>query len=342
MSSQNTRQNIYQQKIDSLTGDVNGLRLQLGRIEGRINEIDDTLARLPNRISAIRKMNYKIQTNLERDQSAATTRWAEINPSIRAEATSRGSTIKNELVALEREIQARRLNASYDLSSLAGVDGRLNIARSNVYDYSSRIERDMAPLTGIMSPLLQNVSDAEGVVKLTSAASFQWMEGETPVVATRAKDMEEKTEGVLTLTNFRIVYESMREIALKKTLFIVTEKKVERTPKITKPIGAVKSITKGNVGLLAGAGLYIEFKDEENGLKLDTKSEEADQVVRLHSLITSGQVDEELRGLAPTEKMKPLKTIISCPRCGAPYSDEIYRGQKTVHCKYCSTVITVD
>ncbi len=341
MSSQNTRQNIYQQKINTLINEVNGLRLQLGGTEGKINRVDDTISKLPARIAAVRQMNYRIQTNFEGDQGTAAQRWAEIGPSVKTEASSRAGTIKMELNNLERDINSRRISASYDLVGLSGLDLRINTLRTLVYDFSSRIDWEMVPLESILTPLEQGVSNAEEVVKITSTASFQWKEGETPVVAVHAKDMNAKMEGILTLTNQRIIYEGEKEIILKKTLFIVTEKKIERTPILERPIGSISKITKGRVGLLAGAGLFIEFKQGDSELKLDTKSEEADRVLKYHGLITSGQVDEELAKLTPTASGKVEKRIISCPKCGAPYTDEVYRGQMTVQCKYCSTSITV-
>jgi DNA-directed RNA polymerase subunit RPC12/RpoP len=105
------------------------------------------------------------------------------------------------------------------------------------------------------------------------------------------------------------------------------------------PVGSISSLTKGRVGLLAGAGLYIDFKQGIESLKLDTKSEEADLIVSTHGLIMSGQVDDEMQknGKAPTEETK----LITCPRCGAPYTDEIYKGQVTVNCRYCGSSIAV-
>jgi DNA-directed RNA polymerase subunit RPC12/RpoP len=153
--------------------------------------------------------------------------------------------------------------------------------------------------------------------------------------------MNEKTEGVLTLTNQRIIFESEKEIVLKKTFFIATEKKKERTTVLERPIGSVSKIIRGRVGLLAGAGLFIDFKQGDPQLKLDTKSEEADRIIRFHSLITSGQIDEELKKVKPVEQKNVEKRVISCPKCGAPYTDEIYRGQLTIQCKYCGTAISV-
>jgi hypothetical protein len=341
MSSPNDRQNLYQQKINGMQNDVNSIKGQLSDIENRVNRIDDTVSKLSPRISTVRQMNYRIQTNFEVDQLKAAERWATIGPMIKSEVSSRVPPLKTELNSLESDINARRMLPSFDLSGLTGLDLRINTVRALVYDLSSRIQGEMGELNSILAPLEQGIAVAEAVVKLISAASFQWKEGETPVIAVNAKDMNEKTEGVLTLTNLRIIYESEKEVVLKKTLFIATEKKKERTTVFERPIGSVSKITKGRVGLLAGAGLYIESKQGNPQLKLDTKSEDADLVVKFYGLITSGEIDEEFKKLKPVTQKTADERIVLCPKCGAPYTDEIYRGQLTVQCKYCGTSITV-
>jgi hypothetical protein len=341
MSSPSVQQNLYQQKINGIVNDLNSLKLQLSETERKVYSIDESISKLPARISSIRQMNYQIQKSLEGDQLRAAETWARISPAVKSEVSSRSATLKSEISSIERDVNAHRLSTSYNLIGLSGLDVRMGTIRTLVYDLGTRINGEMTQLESVLTPLEQGIATAEEVVKLTSAASFQWKTGETPVVASHAKDMNEKTEGILTLTNQRIIYESEKEVVLKKTFFIATEKKKERTTILERPIGSVSQIVRGRVGLLAGAGLFIDFKQGDPQLKLDTKSEEADRIIRFHSLIASGQIDEELSKNKPTEGKAAEKIVIACPKCGAPYTEEIYRGQLAVQCKYCGTTISV-
>ena len=342
MSTPNVQQNLYQQKVNGMISEVNSLKGQVSEVENRVLRVDEKITKLPTRISSIRQMNYRIQTNLEGDQAKATEIWGSMAPAIKTEVSSKTPSLKNELNSLESSVNIHRISSTYNLMELSGLDLRLNTDKILVNDFSTQIIREMSQIEGILTPIEQGVATAEEVVKLISAASFQWKDGETPVVSVYAKDMNEKTNGVLTLTNQRIIYENEKEIVLKKTLFLVTEKKLERTTTLERPIGTINRLTKGRVGLLAGAGLYIEFKQGDQQLKLDTKGEEADSVVKYYGLITSGQIDEELSKLKPATQKTVEKRIISCPKCGAPYTNEIYRGQLAVQCKYCGTTITVN
>jgi DNA-directed RNA polymerase subunit RPC12/RpoP len=333
-------ENIRQQKIISMINDLNSIKMQLSSAESKVNSIDDAIAKIPSRITSLRQMNYLLQTNFEEDQLKAANNWATLGPLIKSEVSSRAMTLRSELSSLERDINNSRMSSGFGIGGLSGLDVRLNTQRALVYDFSSRIQSGLVPIDSVLTPLEQGLASAESTVKLISSASFKWKEGETPVIAVPAKDMKENVKGILTLTNQRIIYESEKEIILKKTLFIVTEKKVERQTSLEKPIGSVDSITKGSVGLLAGAGLYVSFKQDETQLKLDTTGEQADDVVKYYGLITSGQIDLDLNKVKPKDQKPAEKQVISCPKCGAPYTDEIYRGQQTVQCKYCGTRIS--
>jgi len=333
-------ENIRQQKIISMINDLNTIKMQLSSTESKASRIDDVIAKLPARITSLRQMNYLLQTNLEEDQLKVAKNWATLGPSIKSEISSRAATLRSELSSLERDINNSRMSSGFGIGGFSGLDIRINTLRALVSDFSSRIQSGLVPLDSVLTPIEQGLASAESTVKLTSSASFKWKEGETPVIAVPAKDMNEDVKGILTLTNQRIIYESEKEVVLKKTLFIVTEKKVERQTSLERAIGSVGNITKGSVGFLAGAGLYITFKQDNTQLKLDTTGEQADDVIKYYGLITSGQIDLDLNKVKPKEQKPAEKKVISCPKCGAPFTDEIYRGQQTVQCKYCGTRIS--
>jgi len=333
-------ENIRQQKLFSMINELNMIKMQLNSVESRVNRIDDVIAKLPTRIASLRQMNYLLHSDLEENQLQAANSWASLSPLVKSEISNTAPTIRSEISFLEREINNSRMSSSFDLGGLSRLEVRINSQRALVNDLSGRIQSQLTPFDSILTPIEQSLVSAESTVKLISSASFKWKEGETPVISVPAKDMNENVEGVLTLTNQRILYESEKEVVLKKTLFIVTEKKIERQTSIDKPIGSVKNITKGSVGLLAGAGIYVTFKDDDKQLKLDVTGEQADELTKYYGLITSGQIDVDLGKVMPKLQKPTEKKLITCPKCGAPYTDEVYRGQLTVQCKYCGTRIT--
>ena len=127
---------------------------------------------------------------------------------------------------------------------------------------------------------------------------------------------------------------------LKKILFFATEKKLVREVVIDQPIGAVESLRSGSMGLFKGAGLYIKFKEDAGGgeVRFDTKGKEGDQISRFYQYVMGGGADEVMEDEEDgEERFRP----VVCSYCGAPYSEEVYRGQTSVECRYCGTVVTL-
>jgi archaellum component FlaC len=342
--SQNTEQlkSAYTNKLDIINNQTASLSSQLNEIDRKVDDIDETLNGLPTRIQQIRKMNYRVMVNFEKDVSALSERWSTIRQSAKDMVSANMPPLASELRILETEIAQRRNDTAYEVSQLTNLDLKVSTLNVRISDLSARVSATVGDVENRLRQLDQDVGVAERTVNLTSNASFQWKVNETPILSANVKDLNNDVEGILSLTNQRFIFESEKEIVLKKRLFIATEKKKVRETVVDKPIGIVDTVTKGRVGLLAGQGIYVAFKPEsgQKEMKLDTKGNDADLVIRFHKFISSGQADEEL---SKTEEAKPdtQPVPVICPRCGAPYPDEIYRGQTSVQCKYCSTTIPV-
>jgi DNA-directed RNA polymerase subunit RPC12/RpoP len=186
---------------------------------------------------------------------------------------------------------------------------------------------------------------AEKTVELFSLATFPLKQEESPVLAIEGKIMTgEKSEGTLYFTNQRFIFEGKKEVVLEKKLFIATKKKVERTVLIEQPIGALQEISKGRVGLLAWTGIYIRFKPERGLAEtpFDVKGWEADIITRFFSYIIGGEADRDIVSIKGTTiKEAPTIQLVRCPHCGAPYTREIYKGETSVKCEYCGTLIVI-
>ncbi len=333
------QQSQEQQRIITLLNELTGAKMQLNEAENLVNSVDDSIIKLPARVTGLRQMNYLLQPNLEVDQQKAVSSWAMLGATLRSDIMNRAASLRPELDFIERELNAYRSTTSLRAGGLNNLTSRLSVQKSQINDISTRVRSQLAQITSVLRPIEKEIASAEETVKRTSTASFKWKQGETPVISIPAKNMKENVEGILTLTNQRLIYEVEKEVVLKKILFLATEKKTERQVYIDKPIGTVSKISKGKVGLFEGEGLYIDFKQDTPQLVVDAYGDDADETIKLFNQISSGQIDLDLSKTKPADKEPAEKRLITCPYCGAPYRDEIYRGQISVQCKYCSTVI---
>lgn len=343
-----------------LRSNVSKLRVQLKRAEDLYHP-NDQIAKFNARIANIRQLNYRSQINLEADQLKVSQLCASIEPSQKEKFEKEAAAIRMEISAINDEIGFADVDAKEGKpGSLSPLNKRADALKTRIEDFSNRIQQSMALLLSCLAMLGQSLSAAENAVNLTSMASFQWQEDETPIFALMAKDMDKKIEVILTLTNQRIICESVMKVALerpsKHDLYLTVKKERERKLLLERPVGSVDKITKGGVGLLAGEGLRIEFKQSSDPkLKLgnissinNSRKEDADLAIRYFNMITSGQIDDELK--QSSLQRKSVERVTSCSKCGAPFTDGVYRrplkslgimrvagGRPT--CKYCGTVI---
>jgi hypothetical protein len=310
-------------------------------VQKRISDLDDNIGDLPNRISKIKRGNYYLIGHIEEAKGSLTNRWDKRAPALRKEAWVRLDSIKSDLQSLSGVVSGLKSDVSPGVSSTESTLRRL---RSDVSSVRSFVMNEVNEIEGSYSELDSELALAENTVELLSEPSFEWKMREHPIISIRAHHLDENVHGVLTLTNQRFIFEGEKEIVLKKTLFITTEKKIVRETVIDEPVGAVETIEKGKVGFFKGAGLYVRFNPQTKleEARFDTRGNEGEQVVRLFEYINSGEAERELEKRHGEHVEENTSAPVICPICSAPYTEEIFRGQTSVECEYCGTVIHLD
>ena len=337
----------YNQQVNRLSAEISSINQQVNSVSARIEGLDGQIRSLPSRIARIRQSNYRVLTHLETDQTALSEDWVKLSPELRSTASLKAEMARTRVRDLQQTLSIRVGRGDYNIDNLQEIQAGIPELRANLSDMQGSVVSALSPLEEKFAAVDQDLSRAESTLSLLEAASFPWEEDETPILAIRAKDLNSDQEGVITLTNLKFVFEQEKEIVLKKTLFVVTEKKVVREVAVQKPIGMVTAITEGRVGFFKGSGLFVKFASE-SGIpekKFDTSGEDADWATKTFNYIISGQADKELAASAPTEaeskKQQQAPHLVICPVCGAPYTEKIYRGQTSVNCKYCGAVIAI-
>lgn len=314
---------------------VDSLILRLGSVEGHIQ----TLA---GRIARLRQGNFRAMPHLEPAHAALADEWARVSPPLRTTASLRGDVVRTRVHDLQQALTYRLGLSDYNLGGLMEVEAGLPELRSTLADLRRSVAAALSPIEQQYAALDQDVMRAEATLSLLDSASFPWEVGETPILAIRAKDLQHNFDGVLTLTNHRFIFEREREVVVKKTLFVVTEKKTVREVAVQKPIGMVTTLAAGKVGFFKGGGLFVAFAAEAGvpEMKFDTTDQDAAWATKTYRSILSGQADRELVAAAPTAE-PPAPQLVVCPVCGAPYKRKIYRGETSVQCEYCGATVSV-
>ena len=329
--NQRTTDSFYE-KRELLRREVSNLAFKANNIPSKVNQVNDNISELTSRINSVKTGGYFIPKSLEEQSNELLNKWSQAEQDL----ANYGTRQSNLLLQKQANLESSILNTS-SINELLQYENNLkNLARdlalvestlnSNLNDYQDQFNQ-------INKELLR----AEDTQKNLMGTSIQWKNGEFPVYSTRIDDLTNNREGILTLSNLRIFFEAEKEEIIKKTLFFATEKRTIRDVIINQPIGAIETIEKARVGFLKGAGLYIKFKPQTgiDELKIDTRSDDDQDIVYYYNLIQTGQ----LEGNFQPEKGSSINMPTICPICSAPFTDEILRGQTSVRCNYCGSVI---
>ena len=310
---------------------ISSLGIEISKLITQLDElqIQDRLTKLFSRTENTRRLGYRSQTNLEADQINAAELWVFAEPSVKEKTRSRVVAYREKTSAIEADMEPlrkKRIASEYDISNLKSLRKIAAALKAEVTDFVSQIERDTDSLLTLLTSLERRVSTVETSLDLTSTASFKLKEDEALLIALKAKDTNRKTDGVLTFTNLRLMYESLP-----------TEKK-ERQLLLDKPVGSVTKITKGKVGTFGPEGFHVEFKTAgDPGLKFATKSGggEADLAVQYFDMIISGMASEEVNSGGNVGVQRRFKELAvtyfpgvsfcsgSCKECGTVVSTPI-------------------
>lgn len=323
----------YSAKLSSIKSELNSLSFRTRNMPESVNQLGGNINEISTRIQNIRKNRYHSQKNLEQMSTELEKNWNSQLPNIQSYSLEQS----NLLLQRQNNLDAR-IDRTETLDELIRFGNQL-----------SDISRDFTAIEGSLRGQLddfqsryQQIDDDLRTAELTASnlanTSIGWKNNEHPVLAVKVKDLTNDVDGVLTLTNLRILFEDVKEEVIRKNLLFATEKKTIREVTLNQPIGSIEEIEKGRVGFFKGAGLFFKFKPKTglDELKIDTSGNEDDDIIHFYNFIISGEAEEELE---PVKKETEDNIPVVCPNCSAPYREEILRGQTSVKCIYCGSVI---
>jgi hypothetical protein len=150
-------------------------------------------------------------------------------------------------------------------------------------------------------------------------------------------------DGVLLLTDMRLIFEQKEEVATKKVLFITTEKQKVQQLAWEVPVAYVDKATGSKRGFMNKDDfLTLELSPEApfRGTELHLKGETGEAWQAHITRVKSGEIARERTApvdQAAVEKAQSAPT--QCPNCGGAINQAVLRGQTEITCEFCGTKI---
>jgi len=346
--------------IQQITNEVNSLKtkitslqdgVRLTKSRDSIEDIQTTINNLGQRIVTLRSKGYVFEKSLELQSTDFARQWTVILPNVQQQINSQSAPLSASLRAIE--VQLPRLTSS--LNNPAAARTILSNLQTSVTTLESNISSVERTITGMydnlnnqVQKMVRHLNDIEWMLTQISEASFKFMPNEAGIMAVKSiwcktgKEQKEDPQGVLFLSDQRLIFEQKEEIATKKILFIATEKQKIQNLLLDIPIALMEEIKTSKQGML---------KNEDH---LDLVFGTGAQVRSAHfhiwqdcsiwqALINRAQTKDfdNDRAVAidqaEVEKVKSAPT--QCARCRGKSDQVILKGIDSISCSFCGQVI---
>ncbi len=179
----------YNQRVNLLSAEISSISQQVNNVPARIESLDGQIKGLSGRIARIRQNNYRVFTHLEPDQAALSEDWIRLSPELRSTANLKGEMARTRIRELQQALSLKASSGDYSIDNLQEIETGIPELRGDLSDMQSSVVSAMAPIEQRLANIGQDLSRAESTLSLLDEASFQWEENESPILAVRAKDL---------------------------------------------------------------------------------------------------------------------------------------------------------
>ncbi len=255
------------QRLQSSLGDLQ-LSARLADIRDRVEDLSVTVRGLDQRIASLREDGYAFEKDLE-DQAAQFVRdWVRVEPGLKRKIEREAEELESGLRPLETQLA----QLAGDRSSANLLQSRVAKLKTQVENLESRVEGAERSIRGEYDQFQSSVSQLEnhlGKLEWTlteiSEADFGLLATESPIMAVKAvwakegKQTKQDPEGVLFLTDQRVLFEQKEKVATKKVLFVATEKELVQELKWEIPVVWVEDAKASKEGFL-NKDDYLELR----------------------------------------------------------------------------------
>jgi hypothetical protein len=305
--------------LQSSLSDLQG-RSSFSRISAAISTLDTDLDRAGQLLESARSKGYRFQSDLEKVAYDAFSRWQVVRQQVLDAVDQQSRSFQNRLLAVDPNVQ--RLNGVLGNPNsaaplLRSTQSQVNSLLNDLSIAESNLDRSYSSLEEQVIGLNNRLRNIHWAIDQLAEAKFQLVNDEELVLAVANRwDQEGKDdpEGVLYLTDRRLIFERKEKVATKKILFITTASELVQEVLVDQPLNALAGIKAENKGLFGHQDfLQVEFLDRKLGsVAFHIDGQNSKDWVSLIERAKTGQIAAERvnasSGLSVQDLTRPLTT----------------------------------
>ncbi|MBI3160290.1 MAG: hypothetical protein HYZ26_11895 [Chloroflexi bacterium] len=288
--------------LSSLQYSLNDLheRASFAHLEADVAALDSSLTHALNLLEAARDQGYRYQGDLEDIATKAMSRWQQVRDQVLENIRQNGAAFRSQLGPMDNYV--RQLNMSLGGGQALGAIGTLRNEVSQALNRLGDVERTIQSaydeIEQAAGELTRRLTTIHWALTQRGEASFEFDKDEDLYMAVKARwDYEgnEDPEGILFLTNKRLIFERKEKVATKKVLFITTAKELVQGLMIGQALANIKDLKAHNKGLFGHQDFIdIGFKDAKIGkVPFHLEGQPSEDWARMIKDAQSGKIEQE-------------------------------------------------
>ncbi|HSH01690.1 MAG TPA: hypothetical protein VLL52_04165 [Anaerolineae bacterium] len=338
--------NVLDRSFDSVENDAD-----LDDLDREVNDIESKLRQLPQELAKLRKRGYAHAGHLEGQLKNLDQQWGRVKRDVRRLIQDGRDDLADGLdeadEALERADRGRRTRNLEDAEEVlndlkrevsrikSDIRGRYSDIRSELSNVGSRL----AHLDWILDNLVESgikLYDLEGPI---AAVEAEWQ-----------RDGKEGPDGILYLTDQRLIFEQKEKVAKKKFLGIfTTESETLQGILIEEQVRHIEEVAHSEEGGFLGFGkddiLELVFTPEATltRARFHIDGQESADWAQWIKQVQDGVFDQRRaeQHALPEEELVAKKFPANCPNCMASVPPQP-RGVNSVVCEFCNGTINAE
>jgi predicted nucleic acid-binding Zn-ribbon protein len=276
-------------------------RSDFGDIASDISNLDNTINHVLNLLESARDKGYVYQADMEDIAYDAVDRWQTVRGKVEEAIVQQTQIAQGSLDDLNPHI--KRLNANLRSptaasSALKTAQDQANQVLWDIQQAENTIENNYDDIESDIRQLNSRLTTIHWALDQLSEASFNLEEGEDLVMAVKNrwdKEGKDDPEGVLYLSNERLIFERKEKVATKKVLFVTTSSELVQETLFAQALDTIKHIKAQSKGLFGHQDfMEVEFSDGNFGkLSLHIDGQDSEEWVTLIQRAKSGEIEKE-------------------------------------------------
>ena len=265
-----------------------------------IQDLDADLKHALNLLESARDKGFRYQKDLDDLAVRNAGTWQSMYNALVQEATTEGRRVQTSLSPLNAQVaqlNARLNNPALASTYLRSTETLVNKLLRDVTDSRRGIQNKYAEVESNTYLLTSRLNTIHWALGQLEESKFSLSDRESLVMAVKARwdrEGDDDPEGILFLTNQRLVFERKEKVATKKVLFITTEKELVQEVLFAETSANIRANKAQSKGLFGHQDfLEVEFGGPLKTISLHLDGQESKDWSTLLDRVRSGKIEED-------------------------------------------------